>query len=75
MKNPFRRKNFGKPIAEYTVEPPAVAMRIMRTHMAAHATELGNIRHEVARIADRLESVRPVCEHAPDGGNHPVEPS
>lgn len=70
MKNPFRRK-LGRPVATYSVETAGTSWRIIRTHMAVHATELANIRHEVARVADRLEQLRPACEHAPDGGNHP----
>lgn len=47
----------SRPEKTYDTESAQVQMRIMRTHIAAQASELSNIRHAVAALADRMVQV------------------
>lgn len=44
---------------------------MLRALLSAHSS---NMRNELEHLSQQLERLRPACEHAPDGGNHPAVP-
>ena len=57
----FRRN----PVAKYKIEKTGTQLRIMRAHIAAQASEIGNVRHAVCDLATNFHEydARRMREH------------